>query len=366
MQHCLIISRSARALTASATKAHFNVHAIDAFADEDTTQMATTMYRCEYNNHQFDQSELLQRIDELLNEFSIEVCVLGAGMELHADLLSRYTNQFQLCANSKETLDKLNNPFRFSQLCKEYDIAFPEVRSELLHDNGWLMKQIGAHGGEHICWANQADQYGKHTYFQQYHAGEVRSVVFLSDGNKVVVIGFNRLMQYQYQDYPFLYAGAVSIQTTRTEQEKIIEILKVLNDEVQLKGLCGMDYLVKEDGTILVLEVNARPPATFELHEDDESLFKVHIEAFNQQIDNYHNDNQIRGCAIIYAKNSLLVREDINWPGWVKDRPSKGTEINAGQPVCSIYANADSAKEIENLLICRRQTLEKTLHSLNN
>ncbi|MET0081171.1 MAG: hypothetical protein ABW119_22180 [Candidatus Thiodiazotropha lotti] len=40
----------------------------------------------------------------------------------------------------------------------------------------------------------------------------------------------------------------------------------------------------------------------------------------------------------------------INWPDWAKDRPAAGARIVAGQPLCSLLAEAESAEQVEDLL----------------
>ncbi|MEM7027118.1 MAG: ATP-grasp domain-containing protein [Pseudomonadota bacterium] len=361
MQHCLVISRSARALTASALKANYVVHAIDAFADEDTCSMATTMVCNEFNHDSFEQSILEKNIDAILAQYPIEVCVVGSGTELNSALLMKHSNQFQLCMNQQETIDKVIDPFQLSDLCQAYDLPFPAISNNTCPDKNWLIKKIGSQGGEHVRWAITGEKPPIGSYLQEYQAGTSCSVVFFSDGERVELVGFNELIQLEYQNNPFLYAGAVSITPNKNERRTLRDIIDIIVKQTGLIGLCGMDYTVKDDGSIIVIEINPRPTATFELHEGELSLLQTHIDAFNHPISEYKRCHEYRGYVIIYAEQKISVSSEIHWPAWVNDRPASGSQISAGQPICSIHAEGNSTAEIKKLLSHRKQQMESTL-----
>ena len=66
---------------------------------------------------------------------------------------------------------------------------------------------------------------------------------------------------------------------------------------------------------------------------------------------------------IYYAKDDLA--KFPSWPHWVKDIPEAGTKVSAGNPVCSIYAEANSPNEVKNLLYRRLRKIELSIKSIN-
>ena len=76
------------------------------------------------------------------------------------------------------------------------------------------------------------------------------------------------------------------------------------------------------------------------------------------------NDKYSRGHAIYYAKEDTVIYEEINWPKWVKDRPSSGQTISAKDPICSIFAEGDSETQVENILYKRLEEIELFVKSI--
>ena len=111
--------------------------------------------------------------------------------------------------------------------------------------------------------------------------------------------------------------------------------------------------------------MNPRPPSTFELHESKHSLFAAHIDCFEGNLSNniLPNHNKLYGHIIYYAKDDLT--KFPSWPHWVKDIPEAGTKVSAGNPVCSIYAEANSPNKVKNLLCRRLRKIELSIKSIN-
>ncbi len=359
MQHCLIISRSSRALVESAARAGFVVHAIDAFADEDCKNSAETATECEYDEEGFVPSAIDEIIKSLVATYPISVCIIGSGIQATQFKTSNY--QFQLIKNTPETICQLQDPFYFSTLLKRNNIVFPKVFKNKPNNNKqYLNKLIGKQGGEHITFAEQTGLV--QGYFQEFVKGKTCSVVFLSDGKSLEIVGFNEQYQYEYQNHPFLYAGAFSIESQQDIQERIKHILSIIVKETGVKGLCGMDYIIKEDNEIIVLEVNSRPPASFELHEAQQSLITAHLACFLDNLGTYNRCPEHRGYMILYADDRIMINDAMEWPHWAKDKPAANTIIHAGQPICSVHASAESTNTVKRLLSERKKTLNQQLY----
>ena len=147
---------------------------------------------------------------------------------------------------------------------------------------------------------------------------------------------------------------------------KMDSIITKITKRTELFGLCGSDFIIDENQSIFVIDINPRPPATFELHESQESLFAAHIKSFNGGPINYisYNHNFSKGYVIYYAKENLLIPENLKWPSWVKDRPYDKQMILIKNPVCTIHAEGGSEQEVENKLINRLKEIELFIKSI--
>src|SRR5207249_12211457 len=74
---------------------------------------------------------------------------------------------------------------------------------------GWLVKHPGGAGGAHVRRAARR-RVRADAYFQRFEEGRSLSALFLADGRRASVIGFNEQWTASVRrDLPFLYGGAV-------------------------------------------------------------------------------------------------------------------------------------------------------------
>jgi len=278
-------------------------------------------------------------------------------------------------SNNAETIRIVNNPKALIKILNDEGIQFPPTifdRNDLINSTKYLVKKIGGNGGEHIqyeySYLNKATLSNDNFYYQECIIGKVYSVVFLANGKKANLIGFNRLLAAkQFIDLPFLYEGAIS--TNIKNQEVLDDINNIVNKitkRIELFGLCGIDFIIDESGSMFVIDINPRPPSTFELHESKQSLFLAHINCFNNASINYSADkyNFSKGHMIYYASKDLLLPENLIWPTWVKDKPFGRQEILKKNPICTIYAEGSSEEQVENTLKYRFKEIELFIKSI--
>ncbi len=372
MTDFLIIARSGRALAASAKRAGYNVHVIDCFADEDIKSISESVHQVQYQCDGFHRGSLFASTQEVVSRYPDIKIVIGSGLESSPELLDDLSDIAPVLSNSKNTIDRLKDPESFCEILNKHSINHPEI-SHLRpkESKNWLIKKVAGIGGGHVQWLDHdySDNRSNY-YYQKYISGIVSSVVFLANGTHANIVGFNQQLQSdQFTDMPFLYQGAVSINVTTDQHMHVIEeIINTITEETGLTGLCGLDYIVDETGEIYVLEVNPRPPSTFELHESEQSLFDAHLVCFNGQLVDYKCENidNLRGHAILYAKQDVQISNRINWPKYVKDRPSYGNEIRAEFPVCTVHAEENSIDKVKALLFNRLDKVESIVATKQN
>ncbi len=369
MIEIIIISTSARALAESASRAGYKVNVIDCFADSDTKSVCNIVHQVAYREDGFIESELISRTQETLAILSSARIILGTGFESAPELIDKLNLLAPTFSNTKETVSGIKDPFVLSKLLEKHKIAHPVTQFHKPNTSkGFLIKKTASQGGTHINYLkNSNSNITDAHYYQEFVAGDVLSALFLANGKEAKVLGFNQqLKSGDFEELPFLYKGAIKLNKKNINNKEIIEnIINIITKESGLKGLCGLDYIVKENGEVVVLEVNPRPPATFELHETQQSLFDLHLAAFDGRLPCVGAQDakniQYDGYAILYAKENLIINDRFEWPEWSKDRLQAGSKIQIKSPVCTVHASENSIDKTKALLFNYLSQIETML-----
>lgn len=369
MNEIIIVSTSARALAESASRAGYNVNVIDCFADNDTKSVSNIVHQVTYSEDGFIENKLISRAQEILASLPSAKIILGTGFEANPGLIDKLKLLAPTFSNTKEAISAVKDPFILLKLLEKHKIAHPVTQFNKPNRlKGFLIKKTAGQGGTHINYLKKSNSsIADDHYYQEFVAGEVLSALFLANGNEAEVLGFNQqLKSDDFEELPFLYKGAIKLNKSDINNQEVIEkIVNIIISENDLKGLCGIDYIVKENGEIAVLEVNPRPPATFELHETQPSLFELHLAAFDgkliQQKEKDTENFSYNGYAVLYAKESLIINDSFEWPKWTKDRPQAGSKIQIKFPVCTVHASENSIDKTKALLFNRLSQIETML-----
>ena len=372
MKHYGIISLSSRALVASAKRAGCAAHSLDCYADSDTQGDAVSVYRLAYHANGFDPRALTAAVDRLLAEYPALCFVAGSGFERNPAQLDLIRQRGRLLANTSHSLRRLNDPMGFKRLLSRHGIRYPAIWPCLSRGGqNILVKRSGAEGGAHVRRTGAAALPARPgCYYQEFIEGEVMSAVILASGAGVAVLGFN--CQWQtgwFPERPFMYAGAIALAEVDIEiRRAVTRIAAVLAGELELRGLLGLDFICRGSGEIIVLELNPRPPATFELHEVEGSLFQRHIACFEQASARLAPaclrgakptpGVRPRGHALLYLEQDIDRFPELTWPGWARDRPVTGAAIPARTPVCSVEAAAPTKEAVRRLLEARLRRIK--------
>lgn len=351
----------------SAKKAGYKVGVIDAFLDEETVSVSSLAFKATYSyQFGFDIVELERLIKQ---KFLDSIVVVGSGFEINPGQIDYISKYASVLSNSTETINTVKHPKSLENLLNEEFIRYPFTtfqRNECGDNKTFLLKEIGAMGGGHVQRKSQLSNIqplvNKNFYYQKFIEGNVFSAVFLANRDRATLIGLNQhLKSNQFSDQPFLYEGAISVVLkNQKDVNKVNAIINKITKKISLVGLCGVDFIIDEYGVMFVIDVNPRPPSTFELHESKQSLFAAHLACFQGDLIHYLSDNNkySRGHAIYYAKEDTIINEELNWPEWVKDRPLRKQTIAAKNPICSIFAEGDSETQVENILYKRLEEIE--------
>ncbi|WP_064503894.1 ATP-grasp domain-containing protein [Methylobacterium platani] len=345
----LIAAQSGRALAAAARRAGYRPFVADLFGDADTRALAAGYRRVP---GRFGTGLGARGVAAALAGLAAEAenaigLVLGSGFEGAPELMRALAGRHALLGASPEAVAALKDPAGFAALCRRLDIPHPEIALAPVPDpEAWLAKGRGASGGGHIRPAAPGPLPAG-TYLQRRMPGLPRSLAALADGRDVAVLAVTEQWAAPGPDRPFRYAGAAGPAALPPRVRDAAErVLAALVAATGLSGLVSADLLVEGERWWL-LEVNPRPGATLDvLDRGPVPLFAAHIAASRGRLPEHRPC--LPGAAaseILYAASAIPAVPPLDWPDWAMDRPSPGSRVEAGAPVCTVIAEGGDAGE---------------------
>ena len=344
-----VVGMSGRALARSAVKSGERVVVLDAFGDRDSRSIAEVVCIAADDRLAIDAERLRAALAGEAREAALGI-VIGSGLEHAPELAASLAAYGRLYANDAGLIAALKDPELGPALLRATGWSVPTTqRAAPIDRRGWLQKEAGGAGGEHIRRAGRAPA-GPRTYFQRETGGAPRSVTVLADGERAHLIGFNRLLVAAVGAAPYCYAGAIAdVELPPASRAQAQSRLDRLVRVTGLRGLAGVDFLLDGDAMI-ALEVNPRPTASFELYDDDfaEGLVHWHRLSFERPVPEFgerlgRRARAHRALGVVYADRPLRIGADAAFPAWCRDLPRAGRAIPAGAPVLSVCATgADS------------------------
>lgn len=347
--------------------------AIDAFADTQTAALAEKSIAVQCGHHGFDAEPLITAVDAL-NIRRFIGFVYGSGFEAQPELLVRLAERLPLIGNAPEAVAAVKNPARFFSALDQLHIPYPQVRHSITvaDADDYLLKFGGGSGGTHIRPANARDispvaQY----YYQQKIAGCAVSLLFLADKQTIELIGFNEQWLHPSADAPYRYGGAVS-HTPLPQAVKIqlVDAAQKLTRSFGLVGLNSLDAIVTSDNQVFVLEINPRLSATVDLyHFEQPEMLQRHVQLCRGASALKSEPVASRSHhahAILYAAQEMVLKEPLPCLEWGVDTPSADQlplKISAGDPVCTVIAEADHAAAAKKIAQHRVAIVENLLQS---
>jgi uncharacterized protein len=272
----------------------------------------------------------------------------------------------QVIGNSASSVAAVNNLSSFFGLCDALNMPYPTSQYGRPSSTiGWLQKQIGGSGGAHIRPVLPLDlPPNNQIYYQKIQPGLPVSCLFLANGASLnqtymQVIGFNEQLCNRTNLFPYRYGGVVS-------HAKISEVAKISIEHFvqgacahyQLRGLNSADFIVDGDD-VYALEINLRLSASLDCYRSKKGdLFAAHVAACFGKLENWPIvDKQSRAHFVVYAHEAVSVPSTMNWPEWVRDIPQPNSEVPADAPICTVVADARTAKRAKQKLFERVRDL---------
>jgi methenyltetrahydromethanopterin cyclohydrolase len=305
-------------------------------------------------------------VDDLTKLYPVYDVVYGSGFENNIQSLFFLQEKLNLLGNSPEVFAKVQDKYYLFSFLSENNILFPEVHFFRPELGKWLIKPLQSEGGFGIRNDDGCGIIDNCHYWQRYLEGKSMSALFIADGEKADILGFNRQWTADHANgQAFVFSGIHNYASLSDINKCIIaEWLVKLVAHFGLRGLNSVDFILHQEQCYF-LEINPRPTASIELY--DANLFGAHVNNLLGHGMEINVDQQnYKAYQIIYAESDFQIPEDIIWPEWSQDRPKSGAIIREQQPVCSIIANGESSQQVLAKLKTRQSLIENTIKQGNS
>lgn len=359
---------SARQIAASARLAGIDCLAVDFFGDLDLRDQAkkSAILRGHYPDG-FSGNELVTKLEELAKGEAPLGFVYGAGFEDRPELIEAIAVRWPILGTDPATARRLKQPEDFAAICREAGIAHPEIRRAPPADPGnWLSKQVGGCGGSHVGRGDAPP--AENRYYQRFVAGERISLAFVAAGGRCAPLGHSRQWADPSPAEPFRYGGAVGPVHVPDDLDKtMLAAVTAFVAALPLTGLCSADFVIG-DGPPVLLEINARAGATLDVFDDPaRPLIGLHLAAaLRGELPEARPGaaNTIRASGLAWADRPLAVLPGFSWPDWTRDRTIPPAGFAAGEPICTVVAEAASEAAAESLFRARTRQITEVLGSM--
>ena len=371
----LILGASVRSAAQSALRADFSPIAIDLFADRDLTAIGPGL--C------IDSESYPHGFETLVAQFPNIPWMYTGALENHPDLIDRIAALRPLWGISGAALRTVRDPFSLASLLRQAGFFAPAVQDfpeGLPTDGSWLVKPRNSAGGRSIRpWNQEQPRSDRPAYFQEKIDGISLAAIFVGTESGSTLLGITRQLIGRESE-PFAYLGSVGpwpvMDSTRCEIEKIGSTLVV---ELGLRGLFGVDGILRPDGQFAVVEVNPRYTASVEVLELalGHSLLKHHQGAFQsgmpQPTASRFRPPAFVAKAILFAERQCTLSRLDAWKPralgsfvvpHLADIPQVGMVFEAGDPVLTVLTRGSTLDLCQSRLELRLKRWRQELRPL--
>jgi predicted ATP-grasp superfamily ATP-dependent carboligase len=353
---------SARVMAQSAGEGGWDVIALDLFGDRDTRRSSRGWKAVgERHSLSIDGRRLYAALAEAARLPGIVGWVAGSGFEGDPQMLEQPAG-LPLIGMPGPDVATLRDARRFFDTLDRLGVAHPEVAFERPADTfGWLAKRSGGSGGWHIAAAQDGGHVHADTYWQRIQPGETMSALVLADGVHAQVVALNRLLVQPHPEHPYVYTGAIGPISDDVLESRVEGVLEALVPAFSLRGLMSLDFIAAPDGIPMVLEINPRPSASMQLHDQrvEGGLMRAHVEAAHGRLPALRPrvEHAVHGHLTVFAPCEFdldaAVLDALDDLPYCHDVAAQPGIVEPGQPVCTVSAFGASADAVEGMLFER-------------
>ncbi|NOZ38745.1 MAG: ATP-grasp domain-containing protein [Planctomycetes bacterium] len=348
-----VVGASARAAVFSLLRAKRQVAAADLFADADLARHCPAMRISPYPEGFFDWLAETECVNWLYTGALENSPALVDRLSRSQFLLGR-----TLLGHAGDVLRRVRDPLELQAVLTRADLQFPETIAAAGKqiNNAWLGKTYSGSSGSGVGVIDGA------TYLQRRVEGLPLSAVFR--GSQLLGVTRQLVGEMWAGASEYQYCGSIAPWALSWECERQVQRLgEVLREEFGLTELYGVD-LMQDGDQLWTLEVNPRYTASVEIVE---RAYGISVFGSIEE----QRPSHCVGKAVLFAKAPLVISAEINlslmqqaggiaWPE-IADIPVTGTAIAVGQPVLTLFAEAESCEAVAMRLRERVVEIERLL-----
>jgi uncharacterized protein len=363
----LIVGASVRAAALSALRAELHPWCVDLFADVDLQQ------RCAVTRLTERYPEGFQRF---IHSDRPGPWMYTGGLENHPRFVQRMAQRRLLWGNAADSLSRCRDPEYVSALLRSAGMPAPALSSAvetLTETRRWLLKpRRGTSGvGIRFCTPGESIPQRRDSYFQEFIEGENLVLLFLGGERTACPLGVTRqLIGVPWlHAAPFRYCSSIGpLPPSMIQRPSLEKLGHLLASQCSLAGLFGVDGVLR-GGEFWPVEINPRYTASVEVLEyaTGSPMLGWHAHVFtHRQLPSLPPlvipAHRTIGKAILFARDDLHFPAEGPWmaelrspkplhePPAFADIPACGERIEAGKPVLTFFAAADSTAACEDAL----------------
>jgi len=387
----LVVGFNTRPLAYALNLAGYHVYAVDFFGDLDlypnvkdcfiiTKELNSsyTYIKDKYNNYLASFT-----IKMLKKHKNLDYLIIGSGLDDSFDERSAISDEIK---ENKLKIISVNNSLEVIKQARDLNFVhnllsvkkyrYPLTKSldisETILENleyPFILKKKTGSGGINIYKINNKEDLSlffkiqsiysfnlSEWLIQEYIKGLPVSCTVISNGNECKVISINRqIIGFKFLNSPkrFMYCGNIVPANLLTKDNELIsEISIFLAEKLKLKGINGIDFVLK-DHYPYFMEINPRIPGSISASETalNLNLLKLHIESFNEKKWNSVKLLIKTSKARVFATKLIMFApkdvkkeniEKINQLEYIFDKTEPSKNVLKNEPICSIlYHNND-------------------------
>lgn len=372
METLLIAGVNTRPVVSSAKELGLNVVVIDCFDDVDLNEMVDHLYTFDRDEEGVDHERIFELVSKVLDSHEIDACIFTSGLEHYPEKVEELGKRVEIWGNDEKQLSLCEDKEKLFDIADELDIPHPVTEKvqdldealDIANNNSEypvLLKPSTSGGGIGIELVYGSEELRDsfyrvlnsgeedYIYIQEFIEGIDASTSVISTGKKSKTLTVNeQIIGDKKLDAPrrFGYCGnVVPLPVEEELKSQISKYSETICTELGLKGSNGVDFVIADK--IYLLEVNPRFQNTIDIVEESLgiNLVKAHIKSINQELTKKPKHKKSSAKLIIYARKDFQVPDLTNFSSIV-DIPRKNSNIEKGEPVCSVKKIGKNRNEV--------------------
>ncbi len=391
-----VIGFNARPIACSVKKAGAKAFVSDYWGDDDLAECSeewVAVLTPEPNKRQRGSLDapvyesLSKNMIDIFKDYDLDAILVGSGFDDHADFLEPIDRQWGLAGNSVELMKTSRDLSSLKELCKDHEICLPTsfdietIEEGMIAGNNLgyplVLRRTSSGGGSGIhLMRNETElenilniriELGHVVRLQKYIPGRDVSCSVLSTGIRAETLS----IQGQLIGMPsagrlsdFAYCGNyMPLSITHHAQEKISHFSESVCTKIGLLGSNGLDFVIDENDTVYLMEINPRLQGTLEMLEISGSISVIehHFNALKGVLPETQYNYKPVVKMIVYALKTGNVPDLSIFPN-TYDRTPQDVKVFQGDPVCTIIESNSSLIECYTNAIQTASQIQKGIY----